>query len=141
MSRLLWVGAGAVGGIYLYRKGERVWDEAKDRGIAGNASVLASATSALMSQARARSAQIEGSPAGTEHVIQLPVKDHEPGMVYEVRAIPATPRAPRRAGAAVARLASWRSNSPGKSDSAEDDEAKVSARVTTFHASNQRSSA
>lgn len=41
MSRLLWMGIGAAGGIYVYRKGQRTWERAKVRGVAGNATMLA----------------------------------------------------------------------------------------------------
>ncbi|MDP4014749.1 MAG: hypothetical protein U0990_04565 [Candidatus Nanopelagicales bacterium] len=48
MGRLIWVGVGAAGGIYAYRRAERVWLEAKDRGVAGNATILAAATTAML---------------------------------------------------------------------------------------------
>lgn len=52
MSRLLWVGIGAAGGIYTYRRGQRAWDRAKERGWSGTASVLMSATASALQTAR-----------------------------------------------------------------------------------------
>jgi hypothetical protein len=52
VSRLLWVGVGAAGGIYLYRRGNRAWDEAKERGVAGNAAILASSASSMLNHAK-----------------------------------------------------------------------------------------
>jgi hypothetical protein len=92
VSRLLWAGVGAVGGIYLYRKGQHTWDDAKERGVAGNAAALASTTSSLLNHARRglTEAQAEkDAQLADERVIQLPVRDHQPGMTYEVRAVPA----------------------------------------------------
>lgn len=48
VSRIVWVGVGAAGGIFVYRRGQRVWLEAKDRGVAGNATVLAAAATAML---------------------------------------------------------------------------------------------
>lgn len=52
MSRIVWMGVGAAGGIYLYRRGNRTWDEAKERGLAGNAAVLASSASTMLNHAK-----------------------------------------------------------------------------------------
>jgi len=59
MSRVLWVGVGAVGGIYTYRKGQQAWDTAKERGVSGNATLVASAASSLITQIRANNAANE----------------------------------------------------------------------------------
>ncbi len=47
MSRVFWLGVGAVGGVVVYRRGLRVFDEAKARGFVGNLQVAADATSAV----------------------------------------------------------------------------------------------
>ena len=52
MSRLLWAGLGAAGGIYVYRRGTQAWEEAKERGFAGNASVLAATASSMLNHSR-----------------------------------------------------------------------------------------
>ena len=52
MSRLLWVGIGAAGGIYTYRRGQRAWDRAKERGWSGTASILMAATASALQTAR-----------------------------------------------------------------------------------------
>nr|MCH9815451.1 hypothetical protein [Actinomycetes bacterium] len=52
MSRLLWAGLGAAGGIYAYRRGTQAWEEAKERGFAGNASVLAATASSMLNHSR-----------------------------------------------------------------------------------------
>ncbi len=40
MSRLVWMGVGAAGGIYVYRHGQRVLDRARERGVAGNTAAI-----------------------------------------------------------------------------------------------------
>ena len=40
MSRLIWMGVGAAGGIYVYRHGQKVWERTKERGVAGNTAVI-----------------------------------------------------------------------------------------------------
>ena len=52
MSRLLWLGIGAAGGIYTYRRGQRVWDRAKERGWGGSATLVASATMSAIQTVR-----------------------------------------------------------------------------------------
>jgi len=52
MSRLIWVGVGAAGGIYGYRRGQRAWDRAKKRGPGGTAAVMFAATTSAVHAAR-----------------------------------------------------------------------------------------
>ncbi len=40
MSRLFWTSVGAVGGIYTYRRTQRAWDRARERGVLGTAQAL-----------------------------------------------------------------------------------------------------
>lgn len=40
MSRLIWMGVGAAGGIYVYRHGQKAWERTKERGVAGNTAVI-----------------------------------------------------------------------------------------------------
>ncbi len=40
MSRLIWMGVGAAGGIYAYRHGQRVMERARERGVAGNTAAV-----------------------------------------------------------------------------------------------------
>ncbi len=42
MSRLFWVSVGAVGGYYAARRGERLVEEARERGLVGNVTLAAS---------------------------------------------------------------------------------------------------
>lgn len=67
MSRLLWMGVGAAGGIYVYRRGERAWERTKVRGVSGNATLLAA--TAAQWYGRLLAAQAQGDqvpPAGVE---------------------------------------------------------------------------
>ena len=48
MARLLWVGIGAAGGIYAYRRGQQAWDRAQERGVGGTAAVLAATTTSAL---------------------------------------------------------------------------------------------
>lgn len=43
MARLIWIGMGAVGGVYAYRKGEQVVDAVREQGVIGTAQVVAAA--------------------------------------------------------------------------------------------------
>lgn len=57
MARLLWVGIGAAGGIYTYRRGQQAWDRAKERGVGGTAAVLAATTTSALHSLRSTSAE------------------------------------------------------------------------------------
>ena len=46
------MGIGAAGGIYTYRRGQRVWDRAKERGWGGSATLVASATMSAIQTVR-----------------------------------------------------------------------------------------
>lgn len=59
MARLIWIGVGAVGGIYAYRKGERVVGAVREQGVAGTAQVL------LVSAAQTISAPRTGGAGGS----------------------------------------------------------------------------
>lgn len=61
MARLLWVGIGAAGGIYTYRRGQQAWDRAKERGVGGTAAVLAATTTSALHSLR--STPVDGSAA------------------------------------------------------------------------------
>lgn len=61
MSRLVWVGVGAVGGIYVYRRGQRVWQDAKDRGVAGNITILTTAATAMLAKDGSATADAPGA--------------------------------------------------------------------------------
>lgn len=53
MSRLVWVGIGAAGGIYAYRRGQRVWERTKERGVAGNTAAITRTATAVYRGIRA----------------------------------------------------------------------------------------
>jgi hypothetical protein len=36
MSRIVWVGVGAIGGVIAYRRGQRALNDARERGLVGN---------------------------------------------------------------------------------------------------------
>ena len=48
MARLVWIGVGAVGGIYVYRKGNQVADAVREQGLGGTAQVVAGAAVAVL---------------------------------------------------------------------------------------------
>lgn len=52
MSRLVWVGIGAAGGIYAYRKSQRAWGRTKERGVAGTATLAAHTAARWYGQVR-----------------------------------------------------------------------------------------
>lgn len=83
MSRLLWVGVGAAGGIYLYRRGNRAWDEAKERGLAGNAAVFASSASTMLNHAKrslADAQDVKDAEMAEDRLMRLPL--NESGRTY-----------------------------------------------------------
>ena len=47
MSRMVWVGVGAAGGILVYRRGQRVWERTKERGVAGNTAAITRTAAAM----------------------------------------------------------------------------------------------
>jgi hypothetical protein len=57
MARLVWVGVGAVSGIYVYRKGERAVDAVREQGLAGTMQVVAAATLNAVVSLRSQPAQ------------------------------------------------------------------------------------
>lgn len=78
MSRLLWVGVGAAGGIYLYRRGNRAWDGAKERGVAGNAAVIASSASTMLNHAKrtlAEAQEAKDAEMAEDRVVVLPGRE------------------------------------------------------------------
>lgn len=75
MSRLLWAGAGAAGGIYCYRRGNRAWEEAKERGFAGNAAVLASSASSILNHAKrslSEAQELKDAEMASDELVALP---------------------------------------------------------------------
>lgn len=68
MARLIWIGIGAVGGIYVYRRGERAVDAVRAQGLSATAQILAA--SALRSLPAVResldggSQPVAATPAG-----------------------------------------------------------------------------
>jgi hypothetical protein len=100
MSRLLWVGVGAAGGIYTYRKGQRAWDRAKERGVGGNAAVVAAATTSAVHTIRLALLDPEPEPAAP--VRRDPPRTRGRGQalgVAALRAVARPARSPARTGA------------------------------------------
>ncbi len=78
MRRLFWTAVGAAGGIFVYRRGERRLEIARERGMIGTLSDAAKVTAALAT-ATARA---------TERVAQARRNDPPP-MIVSVRTVPA----------------------------------------------------
>jgi hypothetical protein len=72
MSRLVWVGVGAVGGIYAYRKGERVLDAVREQGVVGTVQLVAATTVNSVVALRSRS-DVQAAP-------MLAEAGHAPGL-------------------------------------------------------------
>lgn len=47
MSRIVWVGVGAAGGIYAYRRSQKAWERTKERGVAGNTAAITRTATAI----------------------------------------------------------------------------------------------
>jgi hypothetical protein len=52
VRRLFWTAVGAAGGIYLYRRGTRALEEARERGMAGTVQAATGTALGLIAQAR-----------------------------------------------------------------------------------------
>ncbi|MEI8082609.1 MAG: hypothetical protein WCI74_12265, partial [Actinomycetes bacterium] len=70
MSRIVWVGVGAIGGVIVYRRGQRAVNEARDRGLVGNVqhaaltiSSVANGANRLIALASAANANAHSSSA------------------------------------------------------------------------------
>lgn len=66
MARLVWIGVGAVGGVYAYRKGERALGAFREQGFVGSVQVVAATaanSAALMRGSWAPAAAATAPPA------------------------------------------------------------------------------
>jgi hypothetical protein len=112
MSRLVWVGVGAAGGIYGYRRGQRAWGRAKERGPAGTAAVMFAATTSAVHAARVAILDPYGTaPAATAAQSANPLAGPAPDRaervdVWSGAPLPphAAPVQPRRGGVGAAAL-------------------------------------
>ena len=52
MSRLVWVALGAAGGVYAYRRGQRLLEEARERGVVGSVQAATGSATNLAVAAR-----------------------------------------------------------------------------------------
>ena len=95
MSRLVWVGIGAVGGIYAYRRGQRVWEQTKERGVAGNTAAITRTATAVYRGIRA--AEQDDVVDLTGEATTARVIDAEPAHPVMVQT-PADEPAPNRSG-------------------------------------------
>ena len=77
MGRLIWVAIGAAGGVYAYRRGQRLLEEARERGVVGSVQAATGSAAGLASTARS---------------------------LLAARPQPATPAPARSSGAAAARV-------------------------------------
>lgn len=88
MARLVWVGVGAFGGVYVYRKGERAAEAVREQGLIGTMQVLAAAV--LHSNAALRDygpAQHEaGLRVGRFRVSRVQTTRADPNAIMNTRA-------------------------------------------------------
>lgn len=91
-SRVFWIGVGAVGGVVVYRRGQRAVEQARGRGIVGNVAAVAGTVSRV-------AAAINGSPRSDADVIPQYV-DHSVRSIESIEVTPVrrTPISRRRAG-------------------------------------------
>lgn len=64
MARLFWIGVGAVGGVYAYRKGEQAVDTVREQGVIGTAQIVAAAAVQSAAVLRAQPADAVAQPRG-----------------------------------------------------------------------------
>lgn len=89
MARLIWVGVGAVGGIYAYRRGERVVEAVREQGVVGTAQVLASAASQRIA-ARTSGGAPRVDPARGIRIggVRISLAEDAPSVIPMTSAIP-----------------------------------------------------
>lgn len=62
MGRMIWVAIGAAGGVYAYRRGQRLLDDARERGVVGSIQAATGSAAGLTAQARTILAAAGGAP-------------------------------------------------------------------------------
>lgn len=91
-SRMFWVSVGAVGGIVVYRRGQRAVEQARGRGVVGNVAAVAGKVSRV-------AAAVAGQPRADLDVVPQYV-DHSVRSLESIEVTPVrrTPVRRRRAG-------------------------------------------
>lgn len=91
-SRIFWISVGAVGGIVVYRRGQRAVEQARTRGVVGNVSAVAGKVSRV-------AAVVAGQPRAEVDVVPQYV-DHSIRSLESIEVTPVrrTPVSRRRAG-------------------------------------------
>ncbi len=78
MSRLVWVALGAAGGVYAYRRGQRLLEEARERGVVGSVQAATGSATSLATAARGLLAGTASAPP-TSARSGRPASDASPG--------------------------------------------------------------
>lgn len=78
MGRMLWVAIGAAGGVYAYRRGQRLLDDARERGLVGSVQATAGSASVLAAQARGLLAGSRAPRPGTATRPSTPGRESAP---------------------------------------------------------------
>lgn len=52
VGRLIWVAVGAAGGVYVYRRGQRLIEEAREKGVVGSVTAATGSAAGLAASAR-----------------------------------------------------------------------------------------
>ena len=87
MSRTFWVTVGAVGGIVVYRKGQRALDDARERGLIGNIQIAAS-TAASVAQGTSRLVGLAAQPGGYDDPSEAQAEAQADRMLRSVQVTP-----------------------------------------------------
>lgn len=62
MGRMIWVAIGAAGGVYAYRRGTRLLDEARQRGLVGSMQAATGSAAGLATTAKTLLQAAGGAP-------------------------------------------------------------------------------
>ena len=62
MGRMIWVAIGAAGGVYAYRRGTRLLDEARQRGLVGSMQAATGSAAGLATTAKSLLQAAGGPP-------------------------------------------------------------------------------
>jgi len=68
MRRTFWVALGAAGGVLAYRRGQQLWEDAREKGVVGSMQAASGSAASLATSARGLMAALGGTGRAEESV-------------------------------------------------------------------------
>lgn len=94
----MWVGVGAAGGIYAYRRSQKAWERTKERGVAGNTAAITRTATAIyrgIRDAEQPEALDLTQQATTSRIVTSDAASDTPRVIQPELIDPQTPRQSR----------------------------------------------